>query len=41
MPESRLREKDTRMPDIAGPQRDEVVRRYLEELQGLNEPARS
>lgn len=41
MPESRLREKDTRMPDIAASQRDEIVRRYLEELQGLSESARS
>ena len=41
MPESRLREKDTRMPDTEAPSRDEIVRRYLEELQGLSESARS
>jgi methylase of polypeptide subunit release factors len=41
MPESRLREKDTRMPDIEAPGRDKIVRDYLEKIQGLSEPARS
>jgi len=29
------------MPDTEAPRRDEIVRRYLEGIQGLNEPARS